>query len=192
VSQLRAFGLFQGNFQFERVRGGSGRIRTSNQTVMSEAPNSGRSRKNCLGDCSGAARHDGGRPPQTPGLRLSGLAGGLPSMWGDEVRAAVTCGERNVVSICCSRATMGCCSLSLAQQWEGNMGRIIASFVVAASLLSVASSEASAWVCRAVGIGSGGWGRSYSVIDAKLIALRRCENYSPLPVCTILWCRPGG
>jgi hypothetical protein len=91
-----------------------------------------------------------------------------------------------------SRATMGCCSLNLAQQWEGNMGRILASLVIAASLLSVASSEASAWVCRAVGIGSGGWGRSYSVIDAKLIALRRCENYSPLPICTILWCRPGG
>jgi hypothetical protein len=47
-------------------------------------------------------------------------------------------------------------------------------------------------VCRAVGIGSGGYGRSFSVIDAKLIALRRCENYSPIPVCTILWCRPGG
>jgi hypothetical protein len=72
------------------------------------------------------------------------------------------------------------------------MRQTLASLVVAASLLSVASSEASAWVCRAVGLGSGGWGRSYSVIDAKLIALRRCENYSPLPVRTILWCRPGG
>ena len=39
---------------------------------------------------------------------------------------------------------------------------------------------------------AGGYGRSFSVIDAKLIALRRCENYSPIPVCTILWCRPGG
>jgi hypothetical protein len=72
------------------------------------------------------------------------------------------------------------------------MRQTLASLVVAASLLSVASSEASAWVCRAIGLGSGGWGRSYSVIDAKLIALRRCENYSPVPVCTILWCRPGG
>jgi hypothetical protein len=72
------------------------------------------------------------------------------------------------------------------------MGRILASLLVAASLLSVASSEASAWVCRAAGLGSGGWGRSYSIIDAKLLALRRCEHYSPLPVCTILWCRPGG
>jgi hypothetical protein len=67
------------------------------------------------------------------------------------------------------------------------MRHTLASLVVAASLLSVASSEASAWVCRAVGIGSGGYGRSFSVIDAKLIALRRCENYSPIPVCTILW-----
>jgi hypothetical protein len=72
------------------------------------------------------------------------------------------------------------------------MRQTLASLVVATSLLSVASSEASAWVCRAIGLGSGGWGRSYSVIDAKLIALRRCENYSPLPICTILWCRPGG
>ena len=58
------------------------------------------------------------------------------------------------------------------------MGRILASFVVAVSLLSVASSEASAWVCFATGLGSGGWGRSYSIIDAKLLALRRCEHYS--------------
>jgi hypothetical protein len=72
------------------------------------------------------------------------------------------------------------------------MGRVLVSLVVAASLLSVASSEASAWVCRAAGLGSGGWGRSYSIVDAKLWALRRCEHYSPLPVCTILWCRPGG
>jgi hypothetical protein len=72
------------------------------------------------------------------------------------------------------------------------MRHTLAALVVAASLLSVASSEASAWVCRAVGIGSGGYGRSFSVIDAKLIALRRCENYSPIRVCTILWCRPGG
>ena len=37
-----------------------------------------------------------------------------------------------------------------------------------------------------------GWmGRSYFIIDAKLWALRRCEHYSPLPVCTILWCRAG-
>lgn len=38
------------------------------------------------------------------------------------------------------------------------MGRILVSLVVAASLLSVASSEASAWVCHAAGLGSAGWG----------------------------------
>jgi hypothetical protein len=72
------------------------------------------------------------------------------------------------------------------------MGRILASLVVAACLLSVASSEASAWVCRAVGVGSGGMGRGASVADAKFQALRRCEHRGPVPVCTILWCRPGG
>ena len=71
------------------------------------------------------------------------------------------------------------------------MGRILASLVLAVSLLSVASSDASAWVCRATGLGSGGWGRSVSIVDAKLWALRSCERRSPVPVCTILWCRPG-
>jgi len=71
------------------------------------------------------------------------------------------------------------------------MGRTLAAFAVAASLLTLASSEASAGVCFATGLGSGGWGRSYDIIDAKLFALRRCERSSPLPVCTILWCGPG-
>ena len=71
------------------------------------------------------------------------------------------------------------------------MGRYLASIVLAAGLLATASSEASAWVCGAAGVGAGGWGRSYSIIDAKLWALRSCERRSPLPVCTILWCRPG-
>ena len=71
------------------------------------------------------------------------------------------------------------------------MGRILASLLVAASLLALASSEASAWVCQAAGVGSAGWARNYSIIDAKLIALRRCEHHSLVPVCTILWCRPG-
>ena len=72
------------------------------------------------------------------------------------------------------------------------MGRTFAAFVVAASLLAVASSEASAWVCFATGLGSSGRARSYDIIDAKLFALRRCERNSPVPVCTLLWCRPGG
>jgi len=64
------------------------------------------------------------------------------------------------------------------------MGRTLAAFVVAASLLPLASSDAAAWVCRAVGLGS--------IVDAKLFALRQCERRSPLPVCTLVWCRPGG
>jgi hypothetical protein len=72
------------------------------------------------------------------------------------------------------------------------MGRILASLALGVSLLVAVSSEASAWLCFATGLGSGGWGRSYDIIDAKLFALRRCERNSPVPVCTILWCRPGG
>jgi hypothetical protein len=72
------------------------------------------------------------------------------------------------------------------------MGRLLGALVLAASVLALASSEASAWVCYATGLGSGASARSYSIIDAKLWALRRCERGSPLPVCTILWCRPGG
>ena len=72
------------------------------------------------------------------------------------------------------------------------MGRLLGALVLAASVLAVASSEASAWVCFATGLGSGASARSYSIIDAKIWALRRCERGSPLPVCTILWCRPGG
>ena len=71
------------------------------------------------------------------------------------------------------------------------MQRTLISLVVAAVLLSAASSEASAWVCVAAGLGSGGGARSFSIIDAKLGALRRCEHRSPVPICTILWCRPG-
>jgi hypothetical protein len=70
------------------------------------------------------------------------------------------------------------------------MGRILAAFVVAGSLLTLASSEASAWVCYATGFGSSGSARAYSIIDAKLFALRRCERNSLLPVCTLTSCDP--
>ena len=61
-----------------------------------------------------------------------------------------------------------------------------------AALLAAASSEASAWVCLAAGAGSSGYGRDpYYVQDAKIIALRTCERRSPIPICTIVWCRPG-
>jgi len=71
------------------------------------------------------------------------------------------------------------------------MGRILASLVVAAALTSAATSEASAWVCHAAGLGSAGWARNANIIDAKLFALRRCERNSPVPICTLTWCRPG-
>jgi hypothetical protein len=72
------------------------------------------------------------------------------------------------------------------------MGRTLATFVVAASLLTLASSESAAWECRAAGLGSSGYARAYDIVDAKLFALRQCERRSPLPVCTLVWCRPGG
>jgi hypothetical protein len=72
------------------------------------------------------------------------------------------------------------------------MGRLLASIFVATSLLAVASSEASAWVCLAAGVSSSAYGRDYyNVVDAKLMALRGCERRSPIPICTIMWCRPG-
>lgn len=71
------------------------------------------------------------------------------------------------------------------------MLRVVTALVLGAALLGSASSEASAWVCKATGVGSGGFGRSYSIIDAKLIALRKCERRSPVPVCTLVGCRPG-
>jgi hypothetical protein len=65
----------------------------------------------------------------------------------------------------------------------------IATLVVTAALLATGVSEASAWVCRAGGVGGTTVGRSWNIIDAKLIALRKCEHRSPIPVCTILYCR---
>lgn len=65
----------------------------------------------------------------------------------------------------------------------------LATLAVAAALLAFGSSEASAWVCRAGGVGVSTVGRSWNIIDAKLIALRKCERRSPIPVCTILYCR---
>jgi hypothetical protein len=62
-------------------------------------------------------------------------------------------------------------------------------FAVAAGLLAFGTQEASAWVCRAVGVGGTTYGKHWNVVDAKLIALRKCERRSPVPVCTIMWCR---
>jgi len=106
-------------------------------------------------------------------------------------------GERPPFSLACGMPTQNCQDAGVTetlscQEEEDEMGRILASLVVAAALMSVASSEASAWVCRSTGFGSGGWARSASIIDAKFLALRRCERHSPVPVCTLLYCRPGG
>jgi hypothetical protein len=67
------------------------------------------------------------------------------------------------------------------------MGKTLFSLTFATALLALASSEASAFVyssfvCQAVGVRSVGWGRSFFVGEAKMIALsmitrkeRRCD-----------------
>jgi hypothetical protein len=70
------------------------------------------------------------------------------------------------------------------------MKAIFATAAVVVSLLALSPSEASAWACRADGVGSTGFGRGFSVERAKFVALRRCERGSFLHVCTITWCRP--
>jgi hypothetical protein len=69
------------------------------------------------------------------------------------------------------------------------MRGILATLAVAGSLLALAPSEASAWVCRADGLGASARARSASVVRAKVAALRACERRSALHVCTILYCR---
>jgi hypothetical protein len=69
------------------------------------------------------------------------------------------------------------------------MKAILTALVVGISLLVFGASEASAWVCRAGGVGGTTVGRHWNILDAKMIALRKCEHRSPVPVCTILYCR---
>jgi hypothetical protein len=69
------------------------------------------------------------------------------------------------------------------------MSKTLFSLAFATALLALASSEASAFVCKAVGLRSRAWGRSYFVVEAKLTALNRCQRRSI--VCTISYCRPG-
>jgi hypothetical protein len=74
------------------------------------------------------------------------------------------------------------------------MGKTLCSLTFATALFALASSEASAFVsssfvCQAVGVRSVGWGRSFFVADAKLIALSRCARRSG--ICTISYCVPG-
>jgi hypothetical protein len=68
------------------------------------------------------------------------------------------------------------------------MTRIVTVLAATAALL-MAASPASAWVCRADGIGATALGRGYSPERAKFVALGRCERRSLLHVCTIRWCQ---
>jgi hypothetical protein len=56
------------------------------------------------------------------------------------------------------------------------MGRILALLALAACLLAAASSEASAWVGFATGIGPGGWGRNYFIIDDQALDAPVCPG----------------
>ena len=69
------------------------------------------------------------------------------------------------------------------------MGKVLFSLAFATALIALASSEASAFVCQAVGVRSVAWGRSYFVADAKLMALSRCARRSG--ICSITYCVPG-
>ena len=74
------------------------------------------------------------------------------------------------------------------------MGKIFFSLTFATALLALASSDASAFiypsfVCQAVGARSVGYGRSFFVGDAKLMALSQCARRSG--ICTISYCVPG-
>jgi hypothetical protein len=65
----------------------------------------------------------------------------------------------------------------------------LATLALVVAMLAFGVSDASAWVCRAGGLGVTTFGSSRSIEVAKIKALRRCERRSPLHVCTILYCR---
>lgn len=65
----------------------------------------------------------------------------------------------------------------------------LATLAMVVTMLTFGVSDASAWVCRAGGMGVTTYGSSRSIERAKVMALRRCERRSPVPVCTILYCR---
>jgi hypothetical protein len=50
-------------------------------------------------------------------------------------------------------------------------------------------SAASAWVCRADGVGASATARSFTVARAKASALNSCQRRSLGHVCTIVYCR---
>jgi hypothetical protein len=70
------------------------------------------------------------------------------------------------------------------------MMNIFAKLTVPAALLALMPSDASAWICRADGFGAQGYGRSASVAQARLIALRECQFRSLLRACALISCRP--
>ncbi len=57
------------------------------------------------------------------------------------------------------------------------------------AVLIVLPSAASAWVCRADGVGASATARSLFISRAKTAALRSCERRSLGHVCTIMYCR---
>jgi hypothetical protein len=65
----------------------------------------------------------------------------------------------------------------------------LSTLAIVVAMLACGASDASAWVCRAGGLGVTTFGSSRSVAAAKIRALRRCERRSPLHVCTIIYCR---
>ena len=64
----------------------------------------------------------------------------------------------------------------------------MAMLAIVVAMLACGVSDASAWVCRAGGVGVTTFGSGRSVAVAKIRALRRCEHRSPLHVCTIIYC----
>jgi hypothetical protein len=52
--------------------------------------------------------------------------------------------------------------------------KLLAPVVFATLALTLMSSEASAWYCRAIGYGGTGWGRSPSLARARHLALYQC------------------
>jgi hypothetical protein len=75
---------------------------------------------------------------------------------------------------------------------QGGLGmrKILTSLVFVASVLALASSEASAmnFLCQAVGPYSVAYGRAFFAADAKWQALLRCERRSG--ICIISYCVP--
>ena len=65
----------------------------------------------------------------------------------------------------------------------------LATLALVVAMLACGVSDASAWVCRAGGVGVSTFGSSRIIERANIAALRRCERRSPLHVCTIIYCR---